>query len=303
MSRLPTAPDAEPNPQAVASLGAALRWNWRDLAWLTALLLFAILANDWLLRSYPALNDLYYHMSLYKFTYSALLGGEIPHWNEYSSCGIPNLAVPINHAFAPTLVLAYAIDDVNYIHQHSMAWLCIGVAATYALGRRYGRCRVGGAVATVLYVTSGAFQFYTEGGNSHDFFVGMCMLPLLLLCFEWFESSRRRRAFTVCCLLMGLHLLTSHLQAAYYNLLVLGAWSSVRIVALRPQTVEGRRQALPLALTFLLVVVSGLMMAAPDWGPKALYGSEGVELVRSQGVLGSYTKYMSLVSERRKSLS
>ncbi|MCG8406840.1 MAG: YfhO family protein [Phycisphaerales bacterium] len=270
------------------------KYGFVDYLFIVVLLGAGLIAHDWLYRSYPALNDFYYHMSVYKFTFDTILAGHVPHWNSFASCGIPNLAVPINHPFSPTLLICYVLDRDNYIHLHSMLWLAVACVSTYVLGRRFSRNRFGGLMAGCIYLLSGPMQFYTEGGNSHDFFVGICMLPLLLVVLERLFEKPSAVGIALGSLFVALMLTTAHLQASYYNLCVLAFWTVARMIGARPWRKEGFVEAARSGVMALFVLLLGIGISAMDWAPKYLYGDHAVPLIRSGGALGRYVRYMSL---------
>jgi len=163
-----------------------------------------------------------YGMLLFYWS-QALEHGRLALWNPYLFCGIPTLGTFAFCPFYPTTwlfaVLPFALA---FSYQYILnAWLA--GFWTYWAARWMGLGRVAAALAGVLFLVSGHFITLVHAGHLQKF-AAIAWMPFV---FGSATAAMRTRAWgwwVVAGAGIGLQLLASHVQIAYYTIGVLALW-------------------------------------------------------------------------------
>lgn len=197
-----------------------------------------------------------------------MTAGRIPLWNPYVLCGTPFLANSQSAPLYPLHLLYYLPLGVPVALR--LAWvaflhLSLAGVFTFMLARQWGARPVAAAVAGAAFQLSGFGVAWLE---LPSFITVGCWIPLALLAIGNAVRLGSGRWAAGAGGVIGLMLLSGHLQIALYGLLACGmvwAWETVAVLHSAPD-----KPLAPLARSVGLgtaAVGLGLVLAAPQMLP------------------------------------
>jgi len=143
--------------------------------------------------------------------------GVIPLWNPHVLCGVPFLADFQSALFYPPNVL-YVLLPIHWAVNVSTALhLFLSLAFTYALARRFGVSRPGGAVAGLAFALGGQ-QFLRMYQGNWGAVCAIPWIPALFLCADVVLSRGGARWAALGGLALALQLLSGAPQFVLYTL-------------------------------------------------------------------------------------
>lgn len=244
--------------------------RWERFDWL-ALFAFCAIAHA---IFYPALQAHVFHYGrdttfhdyglLYYYWDEILDHGRLALWNPYLFCGIPSLGT---FAFCPgyptTWLFAALPFEVAFNYQYILnAWLA-GIW-TYWAARWFGLQRSAAFFAGMVFMACGHFVTLVHAGHLQKF-AAIAWIPCVLGCAtaavrQTQASTKRFRVsgyWLGCGAGLAMQLLASHVQIAYYTVIILALWC-----AWLAATSRAGRQFLLLRNTAVGLVVAGAIAAA-----------------------------------------
>jgi len=185
------------------------------------------LLSDLILENYP----------WKKFILESIRAGEIPLWNPYQFAGIPFLAAGQHSALYPFSIIFYVIPLPRAYGLFTVSQFCLAGWFTYLFLRVLGLRRLSalfGAIVSELCLFMVVSVVFTM------IIASVVWLPLILTSIEL--TVRQQPALggrpatlpwlVLGALALGLQILAGHVEMTYYTLLVAGAYSAWRLVAL-----------------------------------------------------------------------
>ncbi len=185
--------------------------------------------------------------------------GRIPQWNPYLFGGLPFFAV-IGHGdiFYPTAWLRWIVATDVGMTLGFFAHVVIAGGATYALCRGLRMSWTAAVVAGVGYQLSGIVASQVSPGHDGKLFVA-ALAPLAFLALLKAIRHGRLGAYGAFALVIGLAILTPHVQMAYYLMVASGVFT-LWLVFLDPERNREGTPFRPMALA-LVAVLLGLGIA------------------------------------------
>jgi len=157
--------------------------------------------------------------------------GPFPLWNPYVSCGLPFVDAIHGAIFYPLAIIDYLGYLPRMVGFTMLAHFVLAGAATYLAARQLGLSKGAATVASVSYALSPNLLTWVAPGHEGKIYAA-ALFPLALYCVERLIISGRWRDLAYAGLVIGMLVLTPHLQMAYYIILTLAAFSCVRMIAL-----------------------------------------------------------------------
>jgi len=195
--------------------------------------------------------------------------GEIPLWNPMIFGGLPYVAT-VGHGdvFYPTSFLrlilpADVVLSISFVLHYVLAGLFM-----YLFLRRVGTSWLGGVVGGVAYQLSGILISLPNPGHDGKLFVST-LFPLAFLALHAGVRERRPWGYGLLSLVVGLSLLSPHVQMTYYLLVASGLFALYCALGEPDADPMGQRVG-RLALALVAVVV-GFAIAAPQILPFMQY--------------------------------
>lgn len=185
--------------------------------------------------------------------------GRIPQWNPFLFGGLPFFGV-IGHGdiFYPTAWLRWIVaTDVGMTLGFFIHFVIAG-GAMYALGRAFRLSWAAAVVAGVGYELSGIVASQISPGHDGKLFVA-ALAPLAFLALLKAIRHGRLAGYGAFALVIGLAILTPHVQMAYYLMVASGLFT-LWLVFLDPERRRDATPTRPLALA-LAAVLLGLGIA------------------------------------------
>ena len=227
--------------------------------------------------------------ALRKFAVDELRAGRgLPLWNPFVYGGLPFLAVLPGPLFYPTSLLYLTMPLYRAI-----GWTFVlhtflaGALGTFA-ARSFGLGRWAAAVTGVSYMFAGYLASTLYGGHDGRLFA-MVLIPLAFGLLERGIRSDRTVWYLLLGLVVGLQILTPHVQVMYFSTLALSAYALFglglrwrRTGTLRPLLSGGGR----FALAILVAVLVGAVQLWPTVGllgmaVRGVPGQEGYDFASS----------------------
>jgi len=207
------------------------------------------------------------HYPRHIFAAAEWLAGRVPLWDPYQHAGLPFLAESQVGALYPfSAVFLSPFSPSLELSAFILLHFTLAAGFTFALARRLG---LAVAPAVVAGLSFGFGGFLMAQVANLNIMTGAVWLPLILL--GLIEATRRRSwpAALLAGLPLALQIFTAQPQIVFYSLLTAAGYTLYRLVADFFGQNSARRgdtgYALRTATLALAVVVSGLLLAAPQW--------------------------------------
>jgi len=195
--------------------------------------------------------------------------GYIPLWNPYYYCGMPFIEAIHGAVFYPATFLEVTGNIFRSIGWSLIAHYFLAGIFTYLAARQLRLSKLAATVAGVTYMFSPGLLGWALSGHDGKIYAATLFPLAILFLFRLFD---RRRLLNSALLgaVLGLIILTPHLQMAYY---IFGIITLIAIVKLIEQFIRQRHfraLASPL-LAVLFAILLGLTISAVQWIPSASY--------------------------------
>jgi hypothetical protein len=236
--------------------GTHARWLYLLIYFCVTVFLFRdFLFNDVMLFGNDTIPDGIYTRQYYR-NYHAEYGG-IPRWNPFILGGLPFIDAMHGDTFYPAAWLNFFIPLKRALG-HKLVWNVFLAGVFMYLFLRTLRLRKEAAfLGGFMYMLAPSFVSWLYGG--HD--AKMYVIALMPLAFTFLEAAMRSGKFPLfVCLggVMGLLILTSQVQMAYYTYWAIGLYFLYRLFAgSENQILKTKRIVL-----FLMAVVIALALGA-----------------------------------------
>ncbi|MCX6833762.1 MAG: glycosyltransferase family 39 protein, partial [candidate division Zixibacteria bacterium] len=209
------------------------RWYWVGLVAAIVIALIVlfrefIFSNKMLFSGDILLHGIFNRSLVADFVRGA---GPFPLWNPYVSCGLPFVDAIHGAIFYPLAFLDFLGYLPRMVGFTMLAHFVLAGAATYLAARRLGFSKGAATVASVSYALSPNLLTWVAPGHEGKIYAA-ALFPLALYCVERLITGGRWRDLAYTGLVIGMLILTPHLQMAYYVILTLAAFSCVRMFTL-----------------------------------------------------------------------
>ena len=197
------------------------------------------------------------------------LAGRVPLWNPYQHMGIPLLAeaqvsalYPLGALFLSRLSPALELSLFILVHFTLAGLFTFGLARQLGMGR---------AAATLAGLAYGMGGFLMAQVSNLNIMTGAAWLPAVLWAVLWAVERRRLGCALLAGIPLTLQILTAQPQVVFYTLIVVLGYALFRMVSdalgQGGSPMERVRHSLSSGLPVALIVVSGLLLAAPQLLP------------------------------------
>jgi hypothetical protein len=216
------------------------------------------------------------------------------------SCGLPFVDAIHGAIFYPPTIVYYLGYLPRMVGFTMLAHFLLAGIGTYLAARKLSLSKGGAAVASVSYALSPNLVTWVAPGHDGKIFAA-ALFPLALFVVERLVTSGRWRDVAYVGLVIGMLILTPHLQMAYYIILTLAAFTCVRVVALYRRG-WSRSTALSRLFKVGLAIVLALALSGIQLIPSARYLLEfSPRAEQEQGV--KYAASYSLHAEEAVALA
>ena len=196
-----------------------------------SLILLASLVFFWKILLYPGQliynakeSDLVnFFYPLYNYAYTSLHNGALPYWNSLILSGYPLAANPQFSLFYPLNSLFMFLPTATAFGFSYLLHIFLGGTFMYLLSKHLGLSRVGSFLSAMVFIF-GAFIITHIYAGHYTLICAAIWFPLLFL---FFDLALIKKSFVFGLLagvVLGLQLLTGHIQVTYISLIALGVY-------------------------------------------------------------------------------
>ena len=214
----------------------------------------------------------YMARKLYRVMWSTF--GEFPLWNPYILGGLPFVDALHGDIFYPTTILKFLFPLHRGIGIVLVLHVYLAGVFMYACLRGEGLSKPAAWFGGLAYMTGPYFVSLFLAGHDAKIYV-TTLFPLAYLLLRRAEKSATARAYAAFGLVVGLLILTSHIQMAYFALWALGLQFLTHLYGVRGERSRAARAALLFAAALLVGVAVGAVQLYPSYvytsrfGPRA----------------------------------
>jgi hypothetical protein len=214
----------------------------------------------------------YMARKLYRVMWSTY--GEFPLWNPYILGGLPFVDALHGDIFYPTTILKFLFPLHRGIGIVLVLHVYLAGVFMYACLRGEGLSKAAAWFGGLAYMAGPYFVSLFLAGHDAKIYV-TTLFPLAFLLLRRAERDATLRAYAAFGLVVGLLILTSHIQMAYFALWALGLQFLTHLYAVRAERGRAARAALLFAGALLLGVAVGAVQLYPSYvytsrfGPRA----------------------------------
>ncbi|MFC1485404.1 hypothetical protein ACFL55_00040 [Candidatus Latescibacterota bacterium] len=207
--------------------GPQAKWLFFGIYLIVTIILFRefIFSNDMLFGS-DTIPDGIYTRRYYK-EYHEQYGG-IPRWNPFILGGLPFIDAMHGDTFYPAAWLKFVMPLTRALGYKLILHVFLAGLSMYFFLRTLKMRREAAFIGGLVYMLAPSFVSWVYGG--HD--AKMYVIALLPLAFAFLEAGMRRplvRYFVLLGAVMGLMILSSHVQMAYYAYWAIGLYFLFRL--------------------------------------------------------------------------
>ncbi|MCJ7629041.1 MAG: hypothetical protein MUO50_11720, partial [Longimicrobiales bacterium] len=207
------------------------------------------------------------------FFAQALRQGTFPFWNPIILGGTPFIdSLAGGDSLYPTSLLLLIMEPFRALGWKLVLHVFAAGLFTYGWIRSLGRSRAAALLCGLAYLLAPFMVTLVYPGHDGKLFV-TALTPLLFWATERALVGGRLRAFGGMSLVIGLVILTTHFQQAYFLFGSVGVYALVRLVLLWKAGLSPRRSAARFAM-FLAFSVVGAGVAAVQLVPAVQYVTE-----------------------------
>ena len=157
--------------------------------------------------------------------------GPFPLWDPYVSCGLPYTDAIHGATFYPLAIIDYLGYLPRMVGFNMLAHFVLAGATTYLAGRQLGLSRGAATVTAVSYALSPCLLTWSAAGHEGKIYAA-ALFPLALFATERLITGGRWHNVALLGFVVGMIILTPHLQMAYYIILAILAFAVFRLVIL-----------------------------------------------------------------------
>ncbi len=180
-----------------------------------------VFAGDRMLAGTDMLGQGY---QLRKFALDEIAAGRgLPLWNPYVNGGMPYLAILPGPLFYPSSLLYLVMPLSRAIGWTFVLHTFLGGAFAYFAGRSFGLGRQASAVCGTAFLLTGYVTSHLYGGHDGRMFA-MALIPLAFGLLERGLRSGKAAWFVSLGVVVGLQILTPHVQVMYFSSLALALY-------------------------------------------------------------------------------
>ena len=208
--------------------------------------------RDMMLYGSDTIPDGIYTRQYYK-DYHAEFGG-IPRWNSYILGGLPFIDAMHGDTFYPMAWLKFFMPLKRALG-HKLVWhVFLAGIGMYFFLRTLKLRREAAFLGGLMYLLAPSFVSWAYGGHDAKMYV-IALLPVAFALLELGMNTPRFYLFALLGAVMGLLILTSHVQMAYYAYWALGLYFIFRLFSTPGEGSERFRSGLPKKIAFFVIAV------------------------------------------------
>ncbi len=193
------------------------------------------------------------------FYADALKRGVFPLWNPYLLGGMPFLdALSAGDSLYPTAALLLFMATYRALGWKLVIHVFLAGVFTYGWTRRLGTSRVASLLAGLAYMMAPFFVTLVFPGHDGKMFV-TTLTPLLFWAMEWTFARRGLLPYAAVAAVVGLVILTTHFQMAYFLFGAAGVYYAFRCVVVWRRGGGPTRAAARFGLFLAASVVGGAL--------------------------------------------
>jgi hypothetical protein len=244
-------------------------------------LLFLI---GFLFRDFIFSNDMLYGSDTLSLGYMArefyansILKGIFPLWNPYILGGTPFLdsLAGGDSLYPPSALLLLVLDPHRALGWKLLIHILMAGLFMYQWIKKLHLSTNSAFIAAIAYSLSPIMVTLTHGGQDGKIFI-IALTPLLFSMCESFISRPSSRSFGLLSFTIGLAILTTHFQMAYFLFLAVGAYACFRTLNQKSGhegivKYSGRFARVNLLGLFGLAAILGLALSAIQFFPASSY--------------------------------
>ncbi|HUT63781.1 MAG TPA: hypothetical protein VMZ04_07475 [Anaerolineae bacterium] len=237
--------------------GQQAKWVFFAIYFFLTVFLFRefLFSNDMLFGS-DTIPDGIYTREYYK-EYHARYGG-IPHWNPYILGGLPFIDAMHGDTFYPGAWLKFFMPLTRALGLKLVYHVFLAGVFMYLFLRTLSLQRCAAFLGGLMYMLAPSFVSLVYPGHDAKMYV-IAFLPLAFALLESGMYHPRLVTFIGLGSVMGLLILTSHVQMAYYSYWAIGLYFFFRVFTVGERSTSGMMKR---ASLFILAVVIALALGA-----------------------------------------
>ncbi len=244
--------------------GSNAKWLFFGIYLLLTIILFRdfLFSGDMLFGS-DTIPDGIYTRKYYK-EYNEQFGG-IPRWNPFLLGGLPFIDAMHGDTFYPAAWLKFFIPLTRALG-HKLVWhVFLAGIFMYIFLRTLKLRKEAAFLGGLMYMLAPSFVSWLYGGHDAKMYV-IALLPLAFTFLERGMEKPKFLTFTALGAVMGLLILTSHIQMAYYSYWAIGLYFVYRMFAPRIDSMRGiGLRASLFVMAVLIAVTFGAVQLLPAY--------------------------------------
>ncbi len=191
----------------------------------------------------------------------------LPLWDPYIFGGIPFVDGMHGDTFYPTTSLKFFVSIFRALGLKLVIHVFLAGVTMYHAARSFGVTRLSSLFAGLSYMLASNLVSLVYGGHGGKMYV-IALFPLAIYLLNRGFDRRKLLCFGLLGGVVGLMILTAHIQMAYFALWGLGLYFLYRLYLMRD---EGRQALVRVSLCFGLSLLIGVMLSAIQLIPPYIY--------------------------------
>ncbi len=253
--------------------------------WTVLLVLLCVVG--FLFRDFIGSNDMLYGSDTLSLGYMArefyanlIRNGVFPLWNPFILGGTPFLESLAggDSLYPPSTLLLLFLETHRALGWKLILHIILAGLFMYKWIRSLHLGRKSAFISAVAYSLSPIMVSLVHGGQDGKIFV-IALTPLLFWASESFVNRPSSRSFSLVSLVIGLIILTTHFQMAYFLFISVGFYTVFNIFVKKSPEKTFAKEHQPigrirLAISFGFAAILGLTLSAVQFFPAASYVTE-----------------------------
>jgi hypothetical protein len=191
--------------------------------------------------------------------------GAMAQWNPYIFGGLPHVDAFHGDLFYPLSIIKYALDTHRYFGFVLILHIYLAGIFMYLCARQFKLGKTAALLSAIIYMFAASMVSLVSPGHDGKMFV-TALFPLALLFLDRGFEKKPFLNFTIFGLVVGVIILSPHVQMAYYSLWALALYTVFKLVFLYRE----KRQIMALARPGLLTcygVLIGILLSMIQFYP------------------------------------
>lgn len=198
--------------------------------------------------------------------------GSIPHWNPYIYGGLPYVDAFHGDIFYPLSIIKYFMDTHRFLGIVLILHIYLAGIFMYLCARQFKLGKIAALFSAIGYMFAAYLVSMVSPGHDGKIYV-TALFPLAMLFLDRGFERKPFFNFTLLGLIIGMIILTPHVQLAYYSLWSMALYTIFKLIMLYLKD----RNLVPVATHGSLVVyavVIGVLLSAIQFYPGYKYTTE-----------------------------